>query len=117
MGADNFCFLMKKTYLPTFVFLLSAPFIALGQTHTVSGFPPEEIYNSLLRVADWFFDFLVIGAVIGVLIGAGMLLGAGGEPGKIATAKKVIIYSLIAILIGSFSFALVLWVRNLFPDY
>ena len=79
------------------------------------GTPSDElnrIYLALYDIAQWLFGFLAVGALIGVLIGAFMIATSAGDSGKTSLGKKMVIISLIAILIGSSAWTLVMWVAT-----
>ena len=74
--------------------------------------PAEKMEKIFSNIGNWLFSFLVAGAVIGVIVGSFTILLSGGDPGKANTGKMIIIYSLIAVLVGTFARGLVTAMRN-----
>ncbi|MDD3072544.1 MAG: hypothetical protein PHH17_02910 [Candidatus Pacebacteria bacterium] len=101
---------MKKTSLLN-LFILS--FLLLAPFFSVFAQGVSTIEAMFLRAANWLFSFLVVGAVIGIVIGSIMILLSAGDPGKANSAKMIIIYALIAVLIGAFARGLVNAIINL----
>lgn len=101
---------MKKIIilnLLAFLILFSPLYILATPVNTTA------IDNIFSRIGGWLYSFLIAGAVIGIIIGAFTILLAGGDPGKVNAGKMIIIYALIAVLIGVFARGLVNAVRNL----
>ncbi len=68
----------------------------------------------LLNIANWLFSLLLIAGVIGIVISGYMFITSGGDSGKVASARQMLIYSLVGVLVGSISRLLVQWVYNFF---
>ena len=66
-----------------------------------------DLWLSIRNIATWFFSFLVLAGIFGVVIGGYFLVSSGGDTGKVTSGRNWIIYSLIGILIGSFAIGLV----------
>ena len=75
----------------------------------------SKLYDVFIFFMEWIYKFLFIGGVIGVILGSAMLIFSGGDTGKMTSGKKIIIYSLIAVFVASFAWALITWIRTLNP--
>ena len=75
----------------------------------------EQIYKVFIFFMERIYQLLFIGGVIGVILGSAMLIFSGGDTGKMTSGKKIIIYSLIAVFVASFAWALITWIRTLNP--
>ena len=69
-----------------------------GAGSSVSRF--EEM---LINVMSWVWPISIVIAVLMVLIGAYYFVFSAGDPAKVATGKKVIIYALIGLAIVGLS--------------
>ncbi len=67
----------------------------------------EDVVRVVNRAINILFGFLLLLAVVFLLIAAYYFLFAGDDSGKIETAKTMIRYTVIAILIGGLSRAIV----------
>ncbi len=97
-------------------FLLILPFSIFGTGPTapdIDVFPHHRTMNdfmiALYNLSLWLFYILLFAGVVGVLTSAFMFIMAGGEPGKVSSARQILIYSLIAVLIGGLSLYIVQW--------
>lgn len=66
-----------------------------------------SIRNLVLRIVNFFLGFLGILAVIMVIYGGVTYVTAAGNDESIGSAKKIILYSLVGIIIILLSFAIV----------
>ncbi len=112
---------MKKNKIKflTFLFLLFvfSAYSVYAQDYFVlrgSGSRMARIGDFLKFIADYLYWILLSGAAIAIVIGSGMFLFSGGEPGKVATGKKMVIYALVSVLVATFAWALVNFVYNFF---
>ncbi|MDD2913345.1 MAG: hypothetical protein WCZ99_02335 [Candidatus Paceibacterota bacterium] len=103
----------KKLILPVVLFLLSSPFILSAAPPIPAGRTITGLWNAIRNLANWLFSFLAIVSVIGVVISAYMFVTSGGEPGKVASARQIMIYSLVGVMIGGFALVLVNFIAGL----
>ncbi len=110
---------LLSAFLFFFLFKVSMAFDYLTMPPALS---PENLYNALSNsnyrrgVAGILFAFLFAGGIIGIILGSIEILLSGGDAGKAANGKKIIIYSLIAVFIGSFTWTLINWVLGGLPS-
>lgn len=75
--------------------------------------PPTNI--NILQIFDrgigLAFGFLIILAVVFVIYAAYLYLTAGGDPGKVQTATRVIAYAAAAVVVGALARGIVSLVR------
>lgn len=60
----------------------------------------ETLITVIITIARWMFGILMALGVVFVLYAAFLYLIAQGDDTKISTAKKVLIYSIVALVIG-----------------
>ncbi len=119
---------MKKHKLSTVVvsvasWLLSAPAL-LAQPNV--GFDEQEIAQKartsftidnlialIETIASWVLVIIGLIGVVFLLYGAFMYITSGGSDEKVASAKKIIIYSLIGIAVAILAFAIVSFVASI----
>ena len=99
------------------VFLLATASMALAQSNDMMGPGPDTIdtatggesnFRTLaLTILDYFLSFLGFGAVIFVIYGGVLYVTAGGAQDKVATAKKILMYAGVGLIIILLSYALV----------
>lgn len=83
----------------------ASPLFALGQV-TQKVLPnspinsPTDAVNILCTIAGWMFTFLVVLAIIFVIYAALKYLTAGGESEKVTQANHMLIYAVVAIVVG-----------------
>ncbi len=105
---------MKKiiTLIHAFLFI---PFLKIhaNEFNLIPGMPERQfsdLFWSIRNVASWLFAFLILASVIGVVISGYMFITSGGDSGKVASARQMLIYSLVGVLVGGFALALVSFV-------
>jgi len=76
------------------IFLLIPMSVAAQINNPINATNFEDLLNGL---SDFFFNFGLAFASIAIIAGAYYLITAGGEPAKIETGKKIIIYVLIGV--------------------
>lgn len=84
-----------------------SPLFALGQQgitqKTLPTSPvnsPADAINILCTIAGWMFTFLIVLAIIFVIYAALNYLTAGGETEKVTKANHMLIYAVVAIVVG-----------------
>lgn len=82
----------------------SIPLIALAQAPPPLPTSPANsvvgVMDILCRFVGWFFAFLIVIAVIFVLVAAWKYLTAAGDPEKVSSANRSLIYAAIAVLVA-----------------
>ncbi|MDD3072543.1 MAG: DUF6112 family protein [Candidatus Pacebacteria bacterium] len=107
---------MKKIALSVFALsLLIAPF-ALFAAGTYQPLPTSGsvagILESLMTLANWLFSFLLVAGVIGIVVSGYLFVSSAGDATKAASARQMVIYSLVGVLVGGLGVILVNWVVN-----
>jgi hypothetical protein len=69
--------------------------------------PTRDIEAAVVRIGNVLFYAAVLIAFIMVVWGAVVLATAAGDPGKVELARRVILYALGAIALGSIAYGLV----------
>ncbi len=117
LGFLIFSFLLLSLFPVSFV-------VAADDDDDKGGEPPHKVpgkdktdlnvlYKTLVKLANWFFSFLMVIAVIGIVASGVMFVFAGGDPSKVATARNMVIYSLLGVLVASFGWVLVNWAQDI----
>ncbi len=93
--------------------LFGVSFTALGQGPP--GEPPADIdiMDVLQRIVSWLFSILLVVAAIFIIVAAYMFVTAGGEPEKVATARRFVLYALIGVAVAVASRGLVAFVERI----
>ena len=95
---------MAKKFFWFLLFLL--PFLVFAQSDQILFLPTIQIGTLFKRLADVLFTLLIFLSVIFVIFGGITFVTAGGDPNRIETAKKMVIYSIVGIIIGATAFGL-----------
>jgi len=69
--------------------------------------PQRDIEAAVVRIGNVLFYAAVLIAFIMVVWGAVVLATAAGDPGKVELARRIILYALGAIALGSIAYGLV----------
>jgi len=96
---------MVKRFLFLILLILFLPFFV--QATDILTLPTIPIARVMRRLGDVLFYILVLLAFVFVLWGGINFVTASGDPNKIETAKKMVIFSLIGIVIGAVAFGIV----------
>ena len=67
---------------------------------TSSGLPSGKIADIIISFMEWLLGIFAFIAIIGFLIAGVWYLTAAGDEGRIDTAKRAMIYSIIGVLVG-----------------
>lgn len=105
---------MKKVFFAVFIFL----FLSIGQVHAAGlvpcGGPGEEAcgFCDFFVMIDNILDFVLLKlvpaiATLMLVIGGTMFFFAGGDPGKITTAKSLMTSTIIGLVIIFAAFLIV----------
>ena len=86
------CLVLANSVLalkPTFADPINSPGVG-----GVSGFE-----TMLIKIMSWLWPISIVVAVLMITIGAYYFVFSGGDPTKVATAKKVVTYALLGLAI------------------
>jgi len=72
-----------------------------------------DLMKAIQSITNWFFIFLMITAVIGLIISGFYFITAGGDEDKVKTARRLLLYSLIAVAVGVLAKAMVYFVYQI----
>jgi peptidoglycan biosynthesis protein MviN/MurJ (putative lipid II flippase) len=104
---------LKKYLLPvTIGALTAAPFLAFAKRR-----PPEnetEFRNLLEKIGNTMFTFLLAFSVLFIVTAGYFYVTAAGNPEQIKRAHRIVIWSLVAVIVGVLAKGLVLLVKNYF---
>lgn len=81
-----------------------------GQTGAVV--TPTTLAGTIVNLVNWFAWFIAVIAVIMGLYSGFMFITAGGEPARLATARKTIMWAIIGITIAVLSFSIIAITRT-----
>lgn len=74
-----------------------------------------DIINRLINIVVWP---VFVAVVVIMFIWAGFLfLTSQGDTGKVATARKAIIWAVVGVLVGITAFSIVTTVQNIIPVF
>ncbi len=76
------------------------PLLAGAQTPSpvpVVGNPIDQVFNLLRSIANYFLTAIIVVAAIMVIWAGWNYMTAGGDEGKVSTAKNTIIYAVIGV--------------------
>jgi hypothetical protein len=115
---------MSKKFIAGILALsLVLPVVALGgqdtETFPFSAASPRfklptiGLEPTVVRIANLLFYFIVLISIVMVLWGGVTLATAAGDPSKVDLARHLIMYALIAIVVGAISWGLI----NLVASY
>ena len=90
----------KKLIKGGIVLKLLLPSLALAQIPTDILDTPEKAVAILDTVAGWLFAILMSLAVVMIIYAAYLYLTAAGNPERITSAKKTLIYAIVAIVVA-----------------
>ena len=80
---------------------------------STSAWSTGSLREAILVVINFFLFFLGLVATVFVIYGGFLYITAGGDDGKVESAKKILMYSVVGILICLMSFALINTVTNM----
>jgi len=96
-------------------FLILTPQIARAGSIITFGNPAgvTSLFDVINLTGDWIFTFaIVIGPILLVVAGI-IFMTAGGDPGRISTARRIILWTVIGFLIILLSKGLIVVLRGL----
>lgn len=97
--------------------LLLSPLAAFAQGGVTS--PPGAVVTSIgdiMRIVEtavnWAFSLILILAVLFIFYSAWLYMTAGGNPEKVESAKKNLLYAVVGIVIALLARSIIALVRN-----
>ena len=101
----------KITFASITATALAIPVVSLAQNLpagiTPSGTGAEPVISILNTIGDWMFGLLLAVAAIYILLAAFKFLTASGDSEKIEDAKRMLTYSVVAIVVGALTKGLI----------
>lgn len=89
--------IIKKTTLVVILLLIGVLPVFAQDVELDSA---QDVSNILFRIFDFFYTIFFIIAAGLFLYGAYLFLFAGDDPDKVGTAKKVLLYSVVAVVVA-----------------
>jgi hypothetical protein len=86
--------------------------ITLPGPHDTGITDTHTIFQSICTILNYVFTGLIILAILFVLIAAFRYLTAGGDPEKVKSASKTLIYAAVAVAVGILAQAIPIIVGN-----
>jgi len=86
--------------------LLMMPIVALAEVPQV-GLDAQGIIDLIISITEWFAIIVFALAVIFVLYAAFLFITAGGADEQIKTAKSVLLYGVIGIIVALLAYGVV----------
>ena len=99
----------KIIILLTFCILL-APLIVFAAGWVLPDNPggvPDDFNESLIKITNWLLGFVAILGILVMVWGGINYIGSAGDQEKATTAKKVITYALLGVIIAGLAYAAV----------
>lgn len=95
-------------------FLIIVPFVAWAGGGAPQGVPKTlaDLYAVLCNIANWFFAFVLVLAVIALIYAGLLFFTAGGSEDKVKRSKTLLLYALVGIVIALLSKSLVIVVGS-----
>src|SRR3989338_2214748 len=88
--------------------LLALPLVSsavpFGNQPTTLAIPLDVLFNNLLTYVWWVF--IIIAVIFFIVIGV-LFLAAEGEPGKLETARRALIWGTAGILVAILAFSII----------
>ena len=73
---------------------------------------PTALLLGFVTISNWLFSFLLVAGVVGIVISGFNFVFSSGDTGKVASARQMLIYSLVGVLVGGLGNILVIWARS-----
>lgn len=105
----------KCVYWTGSALLLSAPIAAFAQFQTPANtnLPQSSVMAIITNVMYWVLAIVGIIGVLGFAIAGILYLTAAGDEGRIETAKKAMIYSIIGVIVALLGLVILTAVKNM----
>jgi len=105
----------KSLLILTLISLLTVPTVMiLAQNETA---PNVNVREALDRITDLLFVLLLVIAVIFIILAAYNFVTAGGDPSKVDTARKNVMYALIGVGVAILAKGLVHLIKVIVRGY
>jgi len=106
---------MKKRFIAPISLLI--PFIvsAQGDSATIDVNPTHntDFMQFIESLGNWLFTIALVAAPLVILIGAFMFVTAAGNPEKVKTGRKIIIWAIIGLAIAGASKGIIAFIKAL----
>ena len=81
---------------------LAAPVLVLAQFQPPAGtgLPANSVFSIVSNIMNWLLRIVGVIGVIGFAIAGILYLTAAGEEGRIETAKKAMLFSIIGVIVA-----------------
>ena len=92
------------------VCVILVPLIALADGWDLPNRPayvPSDFEGALIDITNWLLGFVVIFGILAMVWGGINYVGSAGDQEKATTAKRVITYALLGIIIAGLAYAAV----------
>ena len=113
MKKVSIAFLTAAALLPLIAAAQAVPPVTVGGVPSQNVNPDVNVYTIMLTVLNWAFGLLVVLAALFIIYAAFVYLTSGGDTEKTESAKKYIIYAVVAIVVAALARAVVVIVRGL----
>ena len=90
--------------------ILLAPLVALAAGWVLPNQPanvPGDFNKSLIDITNWLLGFVAIFGILAMVWGGINYVGSAGDQEKATTAKRVITYALLGVIIAGLAYAAV----------
>ena len=84
-----------------------------GNIGTVGAQTGQDIVDLIMALVNWFAWIVGLAAVVMGLYAGFLFITAGGDEKKVGSAKSILIYSVIGIIVAILSFGIISVVRSL----
>ncbi|MDP2910086.1 MAG: hypothetical protein Q8N69_03400 [bacterium] len=102
---------MKKLFASLMLSsMLILPVAAMAQLNTPTGPVPDDpnyVFTIIQTLVNWLFYILIIAAIFIIIWAAFTFLTAGGDPEKVAKARNLILYAIVAIVVAFLAQAII----------
>ncbi len=89
------------------IFLLASTFLFLAEQAQAfvlrNPLQVNSIEEIIAAISNYIFYISIVGAPLGILIGAFMILFSAGDPGKVDKGRKIILWTVVGFAIILFS--------------
>jgi len=100
-----------KKLVATIIATALTPLIGLAGGATA---PDVPIWGALDSIINWLFGILIVVAIIFFIIAAFQFVTGGGDPEKVDSARKMVLYGIIGLIVAIFARGLIPFVCNVF---
>jgi len=108
--------IVSTSIITTFIFLFFAPDIFAANGITLpsgTGLPDKSINAVLTNVLNWFLGFLAALAILMIIISGIMYVTSGGDDSRVETAKKILTYAIIGLVVALLSYVIVIAISTM----